>query len=153
MNELGGYAFVRVGMCATFAKTVTKADIVLFAAVSGDNNAIHINEEFAAGTIFKGRIAHGLLSSSRIFPPNWAARANLCRSNLVAGSGTVCWVRVSPNSAAVAVSSSQYDVVPQMIIRSPNVRPGEFTIGDARRLLEPDPGSLRKWTFPLSRVL
>ena len=61
MNELGGYAFadLRVGMCATFAKTVTEADIVLFAAVSGDNNAIHINEEFAAGTIFKGRIAVG----------------------------------------------------------------------------------------------
>lgn len=68
MNELGGYAFadLRVGMCATFAKTVTEADIVLFAAVSGDNNAIHINEEFAAGTIFKGRIAHGLLSASVI---------------------------------------------------------------------------------------
>jgi 3-hydroxybutyryl-CoA dehydratase len=53
-------------MCATFAKTVTEADIVLFAAVSGDNNAIHINEEFAAGTIFKGRFAHGLLSASVI---------------------------------------------------------------------------------------
>ncbi len=68
MNELGGYAFadLRVGMCATFAKTITEADIVLFAAVSGDNNAIHINEEFAAGTIFKGRIAHGLLSASVI---------------------------------------------------------------------------------------
>ena len=33
---------------------------------SSDNNAIHINEEFAAGTIFKGRIAHGLLSASVI---------------------------------------------------------------------------------------
>jgi 3-hydroxybutyryl-CoA dehydratase len=68
MNELGGYEFadLRVGMCATFAKTITEADIVLFAAVSGDNNAIHINEEFAAGTIFKGRIAHGLLSASVI---------------------------------------------------------------------------------------
>ena len=32
--------------------------------------------------------------------------------------------------------SSQYDVVPQMIIRSPNVRPGEFAIGDAKRLLQ-----------------
>ena len=68
MNELGGYAYadLRVGMCATFAKTVTEADIVLFAAVSGDNNAIHINEEFAAGTIFKGRIANGMLSASVI---------------------------------------------------------------------------------------
>jgi 3-hydroxybutyryl-CoA dehydratase len=68
MNELGGYAFedLRIGMWATFAKTITEADIVLFTAVSGDNNAIHINEEFAAGTIFKGRIAHGMLSASVI---------------------------------------------------------------------------------------
>jgi len=68
MNKLGGYAFddLRVGMWATFAKTITEADIVLFTAVSGDNNAIHINEEFAASTIFKGRIAHGMLSASVI---------------------------------------------------------------------------------------
>jgi 3-hydroxybutyryl-CoA dehydratase len=56
MNELGGYAFadLRVGMCATFAKTVTEADIVLFAAVSGDNNAIHINEEVRGRHHFQG---------------------------------------------------------------------------------------------------
>ena len=56
MNEIGGYEFeeLRVGMSATYAKTITEADIVLFAAVSGDNNAIHTNEEFAATTIFKG---------------------------------------------------------------------------------------------------
>jgi 3-hydroxybutyryl-CoA dehydratase len=68
MNELGGYEFkeLRVGMSTIFAKTITEADIVLFAAVSGDNNAIHINEEFAATTIFKGRIAHGMLSASVI---------------------------------------------------------------------------------------
>ena len=68
MNELGGYEFeeLRVGMFTTYAKTITEADIVLFAAVSGDNNAIHTNEEFAAATIFKGRIAHGMLSASVI---------------------------------------------------------------------------------------
>ena len=66
--ELGGYEFeeLRVGMFTTYAKTITEADIVLFAAVSGDNNAIHTNEEFAATTIFKGRIAHGMLSASVI---------------------------------------------------------------------------------------
>ena len=68
MNELGGYEFkdLRVGMSAAFAKTITEADIVMFAGVSGDNNAIHINEEFAASTLFKGRIAHGMLSASVI---------------------------------------------------------------------------------------
>jgi 3-hydroxybutyryl-CoA dehydratase len=68
MNELGGYGLddLAVGMLATFAKTITEADIVLFAAVSGDNNAIHTNAEFAATTIFKSRIAHGMLSASVI---------------------------------------------------------------------------------------
>lgn len=68
MNELNGYDFedLSVGMTATFAKTITEADIVLFASVSGDNNAVHINEEFAQTTQFKGRIAHGMLSASVI---------------------------------------------------------------------------------------
>ena len=53
-------------MSATFSKTITEADIVLFAAVSGDNNAVHVNEEFAATTQFGGRIAHGILTASVI---------------------------------------------------------------------------------------
>jgi len=39
---------------------------VLFAGVSGDNNAMHVNEEFAAATPFGGRIAHGMLTASVI---------------------------------------------------------------------------------------
>jgi 3-hydroxybutyryl-CoA dehydratase len=68
MNELNGYDFedLAVGMTATFSKTITEADIVLFAGASGDNNAIHINEEFAQTTPFKGRIAHGFLTASTI---------------------------------------------------------------------------------------
>ena len=68
MNELDGYDIedLNVGMSASFAKTITEADIVLFAAASGDNNAVHINEEFAQTTLFKGRIAHGMLSASVI---------------------------------------------------------------------------------------
>lgn len=68
MNELDGYDFedLSPGMSATFAKTITEADIVLFAGASGDNNAMHINEEFARTTPFKGRIAHGMLTASVI---------------------------------------------------------------------------------------
>ncbi len=68
MNDLNGYDIedLHVGMSATFSKTITEADIVLFAGVSGDTNAIHINEEYAATTAFKGRIAHGMLSASVI---------------------------------------------------------------------------------------
>jgi 3-hydroxybutyryl-CoA dehydratase len=68
MNELNGYHFedLEPGMSASFAKTITEADIVLFAGASGDNNAVHINEAFARTTMFKGRIAHGMLTASVI---------------------------------------------------------------------------------------
>lgn len=68
MNEQQGFDVedLRVGMSATYGKTVTDADIVLFAGVSGDNNAVHTNQEFAATTAFGGRIAHGMLSASFI---------------------------------------------------------------------------------------
>ncbi|MFC0133477.1 (R)-hydratase [Massilia eurypsychrophila] len=68
MNILGGYDIedFTVGMNATFSKTITEADIVLFAGVSGDNNALHINEEYAQVTQFGGRIAHGMLTASVI---------------------------------------------------------------------------------------
>ena len=68
MNQLNGYDFedLEEGMSASFAKTITEADIVLFAEVSGDNNAVHLNEEFAQTTTFKGRIAHGMLAASVI---------------------------------------------------------------------------------------
>jgi 3-hydroxybutyryl-CoA dehydratase len=55
-----------VGQSASFGKTITEADILLFAAVSGDSNPVHLNAEYAAGTIFKERVAHGMLSAGLI---------------------------------------------------------------------------------------
>lgn len=68
MNELDGYDIedLEPGMQASFAKTISEADIVMFAGASGDNNAMHINEDFARTTPFKGRIAHGMLTASVI---------------------------------------------------------------------------------------
>jgi len=68
MSDLQGYYFedISVGQTATYAKTVTETDIVLFAGISGDTNPVHLNEEFAATTMFKGRIAHGMLSAGFI---------------------------------------------------------------------------------------
>lgn len=67
-DELHGLYFedLRLGQSAVYARTVTEADIVLFAGVSGDTNPVHINEEFASGTMFSGRIAHGMLTASLI---------------------------------------------------------------------------------------
>lgn len=55
-----------LGQSAESTKTVTQADIVKFADVSGDHNPVHLDEAFAAGTAFKGVIAHGMLSASFI---------------------------------------------------------------------------------------
>jgi 3-hydroxybutyryl-CoA dehydratase len=54
------------GMSASTAKTVTEADIILFSAVSTDVNPAHLDEEYSKGTMFGGRIAHGMLSASFI---------------------------------------------------------------------------------------
>jgi acyl dehydratase len=50
-----------VGDQVTFSKTITDADVRRFAASSGDTNPLHLDEEFAEGTRFKSRIAHGTL--------------------------------------------------------------------------------------------
>ena len=65
-EDLHGYFLedLKVGMTALYAKTITEADIVLYAGVSGgDTNPVHLNAEFAEKTIFKERIAHGMLSA------------------------------------------------------------------------------------------
>ncbi len=53
-----------VGMSALFAKTITEADVIMFSAISGDNNPLHLNEEFAYQTRFKTRIIQGMLTTS-----------------------------------------------------------------------------------------
>lgn len=66
MNPRNGYDIedMAIGMSAETSKTITDADIVLFAGVSTDFNAVHMDEEYARTTPFGGRIAHGMLSAS-----------------------------------------------------------------------------------------
>ena len=72
-EEFYGYKFeeLSVGQSAVYARTVTEADILMFAGVSGDTNPVHLNEEFALGTPFQGRIAHGMCRRG-LSPPFWA---------------------------------------------------------------------------------
>jgi len=68
MHEKHGYYLddMTVGMTGIYAKTVTDADVVMFAGISGDTNPVHLDASFADQTAFKGRIAHGMLSASFI---------------------------------------------------------------------------------------
>ncbi|MGB0723104.1 MAG: MaoC family dehydratase, partial [Gammaproteobacteria bacterium] len=67
-NPVNGYDIedLEVGMTDSFSKTITEADIVMFAGASGDVNGVHLDEEFAKTTPFGGRIAHGILTAGVI---------------------------------------------------------------------------------------
>lgn len=60
------YDALEVGQTASYSKTVEERDIQLFAAVSGDRNPVHLDAEYAATTMFKERIAHGMFSGALI---------------------------------------------------------------------------------------
>jgi 3-hydroxybutyryl-CoA dehydratase len=68
MQEIHGYYLedLEVGMSESYAKTISESDVYLFAGVSGDNNPVHINEEYAQTTMFKKRIVHGMFSAALI---------------------------------------------------------------------------------------
>lgn len=68
MEELHGYYLedLEIGMSASYAKTISEADVYMFAGISGDNNPIHINDEYAKTTPFEKRIVHGMFSAALI---------------------------------------------------------------------------------------
>ncbi|MEE9545924.1 MAG: MaoC family dehydratase [Hyphomicrobium sp.] len=55
-----------VGQEASLSNTVSEANIVAFAEISGDRNPVHLDADYAATTMFKERIAHGMLSAAYI---------------------------------------------------------------------------------------
>lgn len=57
---------LEIGQTANYKKTLTEREIILFAAASGDTNPVHMDEEYASGTPFGGRIAHGIWTASLI---------------------------------------------------------------------------------------
>jgi 3-hydroxybutyryl-CoA dehydratase len=57
---------IEMGMTRSLRKTVTDADIEMFAQVSTDRNPVHLDDAYARDTIFEGRIAHGMLTAGLI---------------------------------------------------------------------------------------
>ena len=71
---------LKVGDSAQISKTITETDINDFARVTGDFNPVHLDQAYAEKTIFKGRIAHGLLSVGLL--------SNIL-GNILPGHGTI----------------------------------------------------------------
>lgn len=57
---------LKVGMKESITKTITETDIILYTGISLDSNSVHINAVYAEGSVFKKRIAHGMLTAGLI---------------------------------------------------------------------------------------
>lgn len=68
MPQLSNYTYeeISIGQTASYSKQITELDIQLFAAVSGDVNPVHLDADYAAGSMFGERIAHGMLTGAII---------------------------------------------------------------------------------------
>ena len=68
MTTLANVPFekLEIGATATYERTLTERDLILFATVSGDYNPIHLDSEFAANSQFEERIAHGMWTGSLV---------------------------------------------------------------------------------------
>ncbi|MCO6763528.1 MaoC family dehydratase, partial [Streptomyces sp. EL5] len=60
------YEALEIGQKVTVTRTIEQRDVLLFAALSGDCNPLHLDAEFAAKTLFREPIAHGMLSGALI---------------------------------------------------------------------------------------
>jgi 3-hydroxybutyryl-CoA dehydratase len=68
---------LRIGQSASLGKTITEADILLYAAISTDTNPIHIDADVAKQSIFGERIAHGMLTAGLPGPGSLYMRQSL----------------------------------------------------------------------------
>jgi len=68
MPEVTNHTFdeIQIGQKATYRRVIGEREITLFAAACGDVNPLHLDADYAAGTLFGERIAHGMLSASLV---------------------------------------------------------------------------------------
>ncbi|MFD2228716.1 MaoC/PaaZ C-terminal domain-containing protein [Alkalimarinus sediminis] len=74
------YDELNIGDSATYTRTLTEEELVLFAAVSGDVNPVHLDKDYASKSLFKERIAHGMWSGALI---------SAALATVIPGPGTV----------------------------------------------------------------
>jgi 3-hydroxybutyryl-CoA dehydratase len=60
------YEALEIGQTASYSRMVSEREIQLFAALSGDRNPVHLDADYAAKTIFRERIAHGMITGALI---------------------------------------------------------------------------------------
>lgn len=131
---------VKVGDRLSLARTVTEQDIIDFARVTGDDQALHLNPDFGTRTRFGKRIAHGMLSAGYIsaalgtrLAPGWVVvyLSQDLRFRLPVGIGDTITanIEVTGTDPAQRIVTLQTDCV--------NQDGATVVQGEARVLLDP----------------
>ena len=87
---------INAGDVAWFSKTVTEADIMMFAQLSGDYAPQHVSAEFGKTMMYGSRIAHGMLTAGLICPV----------LNKLCGDGAVTWSQEIKFKSAVLLNDT-----------------------------------------------
>ncbi|MGO1502413.1 MAG: MaoC/PaaZ C-terminal domain-containing protein [Marinobacter sp.] len=143
------YNELNEGDTATFTRTLSERELVLFAAVSGDFNPVHLDPEFAANSMFGERIAHGMWSGSLI---------SAALATVMPGPGTVYLdqnlsfkrpVKLN-DTLTVNLTVLRKDPKNRVVIRCvvTNQNNQKVVIGEARVLAPTEKASLYKPTLP-----
>lgn len=125
---------ITLGQTASFRKTVTEADVVLFAGITGDHNPVHTDEEYARTTPFGRRIAHGLLTSSLV---------STVLGNQLPGPGTIYLSQslrfMAPvfigDTVTASVEVTALDPLKQRVTLATRCRVGERTVLEGEALV------------------
>ena len=128
---------LNVGDTAEFTKTVSEADIYMYAGVTGDANPAHIDEVYASGTFFKTRIAHGMLLGGFI---------STVLGNRLPGNGTIYMKQELEFLAPVRIGdtvTARAEVVEiihdknRVLLRTTCVNQDGVTVVDGKALVSP----------------
>jgi 3-hydroxybutyryl-CoA dehydratase len=124
-----------VGQSASYARTITERDVDLFGEVSGDMNPLHFDEEYAKKTIFRGRIAHGMLSASfisTVFGTKFPGAGSIFMSAVVRFKAPV---RIG-DTVTTTVSVREIDPVKRRVAFDVVCKVGDLAVIDGEAMLK-----------------
>ncbi len=129
------YDDIAVGLRASFERRVTEGDIVDFAALSGDRNPLHLDEEYARSTEVGGRIAQGMLLGailSRLVGMHLPGRHALY---LAQSLEFVTPVRPGDDLMVTGEVTAKTDAVRALTVRT-EIRRGDHVVARGRALVK-----------------
>ncbi len=124
-----------VGQSASYVRAISERDVDLFGEVSGDMNPLHFDEEYAKKTLFRGRIAHGMLSASfisTVFGTRFPGAGSIFMSATVRFKAPV---RIG-DTVTATVTVREIDLAKRRVAFDVACKVGDLTVIDGEAMLK-----------------